>query len=324
VERRRLLEGLLNMGIILAVTGWAAALVLAEVTVSCAWRNASARFRFLPRWSPRVPDAGWLLPELAGSACAAVLALLGAAPALPGAIAAAVLFLAAGLPLARVMWQAARQGKAGYAGRRIASMLALLAWTARAFLMEDLRALARRGEADGAPPPPPGGPATVRAAPGVPPWRRTVPGVPSILADPALGDVPAPSEVSAALAASGVTVPPAWAAVAAEAADFEPESDEELCEHMDGEVAGVLTWAEAVMARAKTLGDVAGLDPAYVAAQYELADDVAELAAHGAQVMRRYHDIYDDLREAADGRPLPANRYWFGDGGGAPQGGRAA
>jgi hypothetical protein len=163
----------------------------------------------------------------------------------------------------------------------------------------------------------------VRSTPGVPPWRRTVPGVPSITADPALGPVPAPAEVHAALAASGVIVPPAWAAVAQEAAEFEPEGDEDLCEHMDGEVAGVLTWAEGVMARAETLGDVVGLDPAYIAAQWEFADDVAELAAHGAQVMRRYHDYHDDLREAADGKPLPP-RHWFSGGGADPQGGRAA
>ena len=268
-------------------------------------------------------DAGcWYGPLIFSSAALALLTAAGALAPLAGAVTAMIPLLAIAVRPA-LFWRSAaktRLGKGG-ASRLTLSLLwdrvrdAL--WNAREDL-RDLAGLLRRDGAaeEGARPVP------VRATPGVPPWRRSVPGVPSILNDPALGAVPAPSEVSAALAASGVIVPPEWVAVASAAADFEPESDEELCEHMDGEVAGVLTWAEGVMARAETLGDVVGLDPAYIAAQYEFADDVAELAAHGAQVMRRYHDYHDDLREAADDKPLPP-RHWFTDGG-APQGGHAA
>jgi hypothetical protein len=299
--------------IILTAVGWAAAVASAEVTVSNAYRSASARWRALPRWSPRVADHGLLLPELSGAVCFASLACAGVFPLL-SAVAALILFAIATVPLANIMRIAVRQGQGRFAAKRIGSMLALLGRTAKSFFTEDLRALTRRGGDAGDGPPPAGGPVRMRATPGVPPWRRSVPGVPSITADPALGPVPPAAEVSAALAASGVMVPAEWAAVASAAADFEPEGDEDLCEHMDGEVAGILTWAEGVMARAETLGDVVGLDPAYIAAQWEFADDVAELAAHGAQVMRRYHDYHDDLREAADGKPLPP-RFWFGDGG---------
>lgn len=310
------------MGIILTALGWVFALVLGEVTLSCAYRIASARWRFLPRWSPLVPDAGWLLPELCAGACLVLLVLLGAAPALGGTLLATALYAAASVPLGHVMWQARKQGKGGYAARRIASRLLLLIRTAPAFLWEDLLALTgRRRETEAQPPA--GGPVPVRATPGVPPWRRSVPGVPSIHADPALGDAPAPADVAVALEAAGVIIPQSWATVAAEAADFEAENEDDLCEHMDGEAAGILTWAEGVTARAENLAVGAGLHPAYIAAHYEFADDIAELASHAAQVSKRYHLIHDDLREAADGQPLPANRFWFGDGG-APQGGQAA
>jgi hypothetical protein len=281
----------------------------------------------MARTKDGIRDAGcWHAPLLLTSAAIALATALGALRPLPGAALAALPALVVGV-IAQGAWRAAARplGK-GEATRIVAkglgSRLRESAWNAREDL-RDLRGLLRRD------PPPaeaaPGGPVPFQAtAPGVPPWKRTVPGVPPITADPALGAVPAPSEVSAALAASGVGVPPAWAAVASEAADHEPETDDEHLEHMDGEVAGILTWAEGAMSRAETLGDVVGLDPAYIAAQYELADAIADLAAYAAQALRRYHDHYDDLREAADGRPLPANRFWFGDAGGAPQPGQAA
>jgi hypothetical protein len=224
----------------------------------------------------------------------------------------------------RVWRQAARSPELGKAGasRLVLSLLWDRARDALHDAREGARALTDRRDADDAPPA--SGTVPVRATPGVPPWRRSVPGVPSIHADPALGAAPAPADVAVALEAAGVTVPRAWAGVADGAAEFDPENEDDLCEHMDGEAAGILTWAEGVMARAENLGEGgAGLHPAYVAAHYEFADDIAELASHAAQVSRRYHQIHDDLRDAADGQPLPANRHWFGDGG-APQGGQAA
>jgi hypothetical protein len=293
--------------------------------LACGWVIASHLSRMVFKRGSWGFDWPALTLPLYGGACIACLAVAGVIGAIPGILIAAVLFGTVTVLLGDSWLKASRlqNGSAVSATRRILAAVGQQARGGAAYIREDVTAafgLLRPREVQ----PQPAGPAPVRSTPGVPPWRRTVPGVPSITADPALGAVPAPSEVSAALAASGVIVPPAWAAVAAEAGDHEPETDEEHCEHMDGEVAGILTWAEAAMVRAETLGDVTGLSAGTVSAQYELADAIAELAAFAAQVMRRYHDDYDDLREAADGRPLPANRFWFGDGGAAPQGGRAA
>lgn len=296
--------------------------------ISCAWVIASHLVRMARKGRPWILEGRSLTLPLYGCGLVGCLTAAGAVGLAPGILLALLLFAVAAVPLAAAWARAAGKGQGGKVAGRIAAGLLSQARGGAAYIAGDARAVAgllRPLPATGGGAPAAAGPVPVKASPGVPPWRRTVPGVPSITADPSLGPVPPPSEVSAALAASGVMVPAAWAAVASEAAEHEPESDEEHCEHMDGEVAGILTWAEAVMARAESLGDGAGLDPAYVAAQYEFADDVAELAAHAAQVMRRYHDIYDDIREAAAGRPLPANRHWFADGEpAAPQGGQAA
>jgi hypothetical protein len=261
------------------------------------------------------------------SAAMVPLTVLGVLPALADASLIAGPLAVIGVRCWRVWRQAARSPKIGKAGatRLVVSLLWDQLRDALRNAREGVRALAARRAADDLPAAvPETASRPVRATPGVPPWRRSVPGVPSIHADPALGDAPAPADVAVALEASGVIVPRTWAAVAGEAAEFDPENEDDLCEHMDGEAAGILTWAEAVMARTENLGEGgAGLHPAYIAAHYEFADDIAELASHAAQVSKRYHLIHDDLREAADGAPLPANRFWFGDGG-APQGGRAA
>lgn len=286
---------------------------------ACAWVIASHLVRSARRGRPWALD-GWALTiPLWGCGLAACLTAAGVIGVLPGVLLAVLAAAAAFVPLGLAWARAVRKEQGTAVARRILAGLVSQARGGGAYIAGDAQAilgLLRRGPGTARSP----GGAPVRATPGVPPWRRTVPGVPSVLADPALGAVPAPSEVAAGLAASGVMVPATWAAVAAEAADHEPETDEEHVEHMDGEAAGILTWAEAAMSRAETLGDVVRLDPAYVSAQYELADAIADLAAYAAQVSKRYHDIHDDIGEAADGRALPP-REWFGAG---PYGGRAA
>jgi hypothetical protein len=261
------------------------------------------------------------------SAAMVPLTVLGVLPALADASLLAGPLAVIALRCQSVWRQAARSPKIGKAGatRLVLSLLWDRLRDALRNAREGARALAARKAADDLPAAVPGTASRpVRATPGVPPWRRSVPGVPSIHADPALGNAPAPADVAVALEAAGVIVPRTWAAVAGEAAEFDPENEDDLLDHMDGEAAGILTWAEGAMARAENLGEGgAGLHPAYVAAHYEFADDIAELASRAAQVSKRYHQIADDLREAADGQPLPANRFWFGDGG-APQGGQAA
>jgi hypothetical protein len=309
----------MNASLILTAVPWAGCVTCAALAVSgCVrmarakggWRDAGLQF------GPLVFTSA-MIAALTAAAAAGVDAMLGGS-------------LLALIPLApvakrvRKTWREAVKGKMTKAGatRLILSLirdqLREALWNAREDL-RDLFGMMHRDKSQEERRPVP-----VNATPGVPPYQRTVPGVPSIRNDPALGAVPAPSEVAAGLAASGVTVPRTWAAVADEIAEHDPESDEEHVEHMDGEVAGNLLTAEAAMSRAETLGDSAGLDPAYISAQYELADAYADHAAVVAQVCKRYHDIYDDMREAANGRPLPAKRGWFGDGSGSSQGGQAA
>ena len=298
------------MGFLLPLIGWPIAVALSALAVWSTWDIFHDEL-----WRSA---AQWVTPLPFATLAVACLTALGALPVLDGTLAAVALAALTALALWRapsaaryILWYLGNVPVhlAGMAGRAPGHLIAVFRWVV---------ALTRqRGAAKEAKPVP------VRATPGVPPWKRTVPGVPSVLNDPALGPVPAPSEVAAALAAASVMVPATWAAVAAEAADHDPETDDEHVEHMDGEVAGVLTWSEAAMARAETLGDVAGLDPAYINAQFEAADAIADLASFLAQVSKRYHDTYDDMREAADGKPLPAKRNWFNNGG-TPQDGRAA
>ena len=292
--------------------------------LACAWVALSHLSRMLFKRGSWALDWPALTLPLYGGGCVACLTVAGVVGAVPGAI-FAVALLGTVMVLLGDSWLKARRLPNGSATLRVLAAVGQQVRGGGAYIREDVMALLGLLHREAGPEPvPAAGPVPVRATPGVPPWKRQVPGVPSITADPALGAVPAPSEVSAALAASGVMVPPAWAAVASEAADHEPETDDEHLEHMDGEVAGILTWSEGVMSRAETLGDVVGLDPAYVSGQYEYADFAAELAAYAAQALRRYHDHYDDLREAAGDVPLPASRHWFTGGGTAPQGGQAA
>lgn len=290
--------------------------------IACLWVIVSHLVRLARKGRPWILEGSALTLPLWGCAIIACLTAAGVLGLLPGVLLAVALLAVAITPLGLAWARALRKGQGLDVGRRILSDLLYQAKGGPAYIADDIRALLGLLHRESAPEPA-AARTPVRATPGVPPWRRAVPGVPSVTADPALGPVSAPSEVAAGLAASGVMVPRAWAAVADEIADHDPESDEEHVEHMDGEVAGILTVAEAAMSRAETLGDVAGLDPAYISAQYELADAYADHAAFVAQVCKRYHDYYDDLREAADGRPLPAKRHWFGDGA-APQDGRAA
>lgn len=304
------------MGFLLPLIGWPIAVALSALAVWSTWDIFhDDLWRSAAQWVTPLPFAALAVTGLT---------VLGVLPVLDGALAGGALAALTAL----AFWRA--PGTARYALWYLGNIPAQLAaafGNAAPRLVAVIRraiALARGGAKGGASP---AARTPLRAAPGVPPYKRRVPGVPSVLNDPALGPVPAPSEVAAALAAASVMVPPGWAEVAAEIADHDPETDEEHVEHMDGEAAGVLTVAEAAISRAETLGDAAitGLDPAYINAQFELADAYGDLAAVVAQVIRRYHDTYDDIREAADGKMLPAKRGWFSGGeGSAPQGGKAA
>lgn len=306
------------MGTVFTLAGWAVALLLGEITASCLVRIFIARFT--RGHGVTVPDYGLMLPELAGSGLLADLALLGIHPLLT-ALAAAALFAVAGLPAFNTMRLGRKQGKEKAAARHVGGVLRLLLQTARYLPARDLRALAgllRRLRP--AAPAGPGESGGYRPAPG------SLRAVPSILKDVGLGPVPHPAAVAADLEARGVAVHSTWGALAEREASFEAEDEDDLLAHVAETAAGFLTLAEALQAQAETLAAGNGLDPDYIAGQFEFADLVADAASAAAMLGRRYHDVYAAPREHVDaGGTLPRDaREWFGAAGADPDGGHAA
>lgn len=306
------------MGITFTVAGWAAVLVLAEITLSCAYRAASARWASLPRWSSLVPDAGLLLPELTALACTVLLTLLGTVPVIAGAPLALGLSAVVVLPDVRIMVQAISTGKGTYAARRIVSRWLLLIRTAPGFLMDDLRALSGLRRRDAGTPPATGGPAPgpVIARP------RRMPSTARI--DPAVGPALVPEQVAAGLEAANVAIPACYAAVAEWEASFEPEDGEDWRRHIAERAAGILTVAEVVGGQAEDLASGVKLDPAVIASETDFADDYADTASAAVRSIQVYDRVYEGVHEHADnGGTLPENaRNWFGAGG--PADGQAA
>jgi hypothetical protein len=114
-----------------------------------------------------------------------------------------------------------------------------------------------------------------------------------------------------AAARSGGTVPAAWNAVIARAADFEPESDGDLLDWMAGEVAGVAAFAEALVDLYESLVQGTGLDPVGVAALHDVADAQAHASETMSGARRKFADHYDRPREfAAEGGLLPHDGRW--------------
>lgn len=307
----------MGIGVIFTLAGWAAAALLGEITVSSVTRIVVARFAPRPG-SVTVPDCGLLLPELAGSAFLAVLALLGVHPLLAG-LAALIVFAAAVLPLANIMRLAAKQGKTATARQRIGRALRLMLQTARYLPARDLNALLGLVRRDGpeAGADPSGG-------------YRPVPGgrlraVPSVLKDVALGPVPHPASVAADLEAQNIAIPSTWGALAESEASFEAEDEDDLLQRKAERAAGVLTWAESLMEQAENLATGTGLDPDVIAGEFEFADLAADLASAAVMTVRRYHDVYALPREHVDGGGtlMPNADKWFGAEAN-PEGGTAA
>jgi hypothetical protein len=304
------------MGTILTIVGLLAALLLGEIAVSSTVRIAVAQFA--PHAGVTAPDGGLMLPELSGSAFLAVLALLGTHPLLPG-LTALVLFLAAVLPLANIMRLAVKQGQVPKARRRIVQGLRLMLQTARYLPARDLNALLglvrRDSPEDGTDPS--GG---YRPAPGA---RLRM--VPSVLKDVALGPVPHPASVAADLERQGVAIPSTWAALAESEASYEPEDEADFLQRKAERAAGVLTWAESLMAQAENAAAGNGLDPDVIAGEFEFADLAADLAAAAVMTERRYRDAYTDIHEHRDsGKTIPRDAdAWF-DAEANPEGGNAA
>jgi hypothetical protein len=256
--------------------------------------------------------AGWTAPLIFTSAATGLLALLGVLPLIAGAFLAVVPLAVVTARSARVWRQAAgtKMGKAG-ATRLVLSPLWQRVRGALWNAWQDARDLAganRRaaGSVPAATPPGKGAiaPRLLEAVRSVPP-----------LADGAPGGIPFPEEVAADLEAAGAVVPAEWQAVADLTADFEPQDQDELDEHMASEAAALLTLAEAAGARAETLLGVRKLHPRYAAALLEVADGYAELASLAGAAHRVYHDTYGDINgwHDAEGNELPEDgRGWFG------------
>jgi hypothetical protein len=313
------------MSFLLTAAGWLLALACTEVTVSHAVRAA------VPRW--RLSVRGYWPPALLyGAVSAVAFTVLGVLPALQGILLAALLAGVDAWYLLEPWVAAAARGKGHLVRRRVMAGAAGQVKAGPRCLLSDFRALLSRRAAAGPQPrrgpqvaaQAPAGPARTPPPPPAPAPARGVPAprdVPSVRDDPALGTAPAPADVAGDLVLTGVVVPAAWAALCDAVASFEPESDEELLEHVAGEAAGILAFAEAVRARAETLLHGTGLDPAYVAGHHELADEIADLASAVSLVDRRFHAIYGTLRQwVAGGGILPHNaRQWLAGGDAASQ-----
>lgn len=305
------------MGTIFTAAGWVTALILAEITASCLIRITAARFS--PDRQVAVPDRGLMLAEITGGGFLAILAALGISPHLSGVL-AALAFCLATVQLAKIARRAATQGQGGQAARRTAGrVLAELAGTARYFFLRDLGSIASRRTAEGAPAASPAG--------GVPGWASPARArnVPHLLDDPHLGAHPFPADIAANLELDRVPVPPHWDRLAQVISDFESEDDDDLAGHMTGEAAGVLTAAAAIENRTENLAAARGLDPAIIAAHFDIAEGFAELATRYALLVRRDHLVHGEVREWRDnGGVLPHGaREWF-DAGAPGDGGRAA
>lgn len=284
-------------------------LIATLAAIGCAWVTVSHLVR-VRRGKPWHLDGYWLTAPLYGGACAVCLTVAGLLGVLPGVILAVALLGPAGWMLGDSWWKV--RGKDGWvkANRRIGGGLWHQAWGGWAYLRDDAQTIAGLFRAGREPEPPA---PSVRA-----PAPAAVRTVPSVREDGNLGRTPARAEVAAGLESAGVVVPPPWQALAEWVADFEPEDQEDLQDHMAQEAAGLLTFAEACEARAETLLNVPKLHPAYVAGLLEVADQVAEVAASAAMADRRYHGVYGDIEDwHEEGNALPENaRNWFG--GGAP------
>lgn len=303
------------MGTVLALAGWALALLSGWITASCLVRIFIARFT--RGHSVTVPDYGLLLPELSGSACLCALALLGLHPLLTG-LAAGLLLALAARAIVMTVRLGVKQGKTAGARRHVIYVLRLMLQAARYLPAGDLAAflgLFRRGA------PGPDGPAdavTARA-----PGRvRTVP---PVTRDVALGPVPPPGAVSDYLELQGVAVPAYWGAVAEQVATFEADDVDDWRAWWLEQAAGILTVTAAFHEQGEHAGIGRGLDPAVIAAIDDFAEIYSEVAPAAVMVIRRHDDTYQGIEEHVDsGGTLPEDAPGWWNARGANPGGQAA
>jgi hypothetical protein len=116
---------------------------------------------------------------------------------------------------------------------------------------------------------------------------------------------------------AGGTVPAEWGPVVAQAADFEPESDEHLLEWMTDQVNGMAAYAEALIEAYETGVGAVGIDPKGLAALHDVADAAAHAAESMSGAKTTFTDHYELPREfAANGGLMTHDGRWVtGEGG---------
>jgi hypothetical protein len=110
----------------------------------------------------------------------------------------------------------------------------------------------------------------------------------------------------------GGNVPSEWGPVISQAADFEPESDGELLDWMNRQIAGQSGWAEALVELYEHCTQVIGVDPKWST----MLHDVADAAAHAAEAMgaakAKFTEHYELPREfAANGGLMTHDGRWI-------------
>lgn len=126
------------------------------------------------------------------------------------------------------------------------------------------------------------------------------------------GDRGQRTRTAAPRVAPTVNAPADWKALAAAAGDFEPEDDSELLAWMASQVAGLSTYADAVISVYETCVDSIGLDPVAMSATHDVADAIAEAAVAVGYARQRFASHYSEVREfAANGGVLPHDGRWI-------------
>ena len=197
----------------------------------------------------------------------------------------------------------------GHAGRRAA-------WPVPS--LEQATARARQMSADGEPYavteyPPGGGPGRTVAT--------YVYGKPSTKTTEGSTTMP-PSRISTghraqrAARTGAAAIPSEWAAVIAQTADFEPDSDAELLDWMGRQVTGLSAWAEALVDTYEHCTQVIGIDPQASAMLHDVADAAAQAAETMGAAKAKFTEHYELPREfAANGGLMTHDWRWItGDG----------
>jgi len=121
-----------------------------------------------------------------------------------------------------------------------------------------------------------------------------------------------PARPAAGTSTSLAGAPGGWKALAAAAADCEPQDDGELLAWMAGEVAGMAGYGEALIAVYETCVDSVGLDPVAMAAVHDVADAAADAAKAMAYARQKFASHYAEVREfVGNGGVLPFDGRWI-------------